>query len=89
MLSAFVYCLCAAASATCALALFRLFWQRGRVGSRLALWTSLSFAGFAVSNALVVADLIIWPSVQLAVARAATACAAAALLLFGLIWEVE
>jgi len=87
MLSTAVYWMCAATSAGCSLGLLRLFWQRGRTASRLALWTSLSFAGFAISNALVVAHLIVWPSVELAVARAATACAAAGLLLFGLIWE--
>ena len=88
-MSASVYGLCAATSAACALGLFRLFWRRGRWASRLALWTSLSFAGFAVSNALVAADLILHPSLPLGPARAATACAAAATLLFALIWEVE
>ena len=57
--------------------------------SRLALWSSLSFAGFAVSNALVFADLAILQTGELAIARAATACAGGALLLGGLIWETE
>jgi hypothetical protein len=89
MLSTAVYLLCALASSACAVLLFRLFWKhRGRT-TRLALWTGLSFAWFAVSNALVLADLIVPASVTLAAARAATACLAAGVLLFGLIWETE
>jgi hypothetical protein len=89
MVSTAVYLLCAIGSAACALLLFRLFWKhRGRT-TRLALWTGLSFTWFAVSNVLVLADLVVSPSLSLATARAATACLAASLLLFGLIWETE
>ena len=80
-----VYLLCAVASAGCAVLLFWVFWQhRGRVRP-LALWTGLCFTGFAVSNSLVVIDLVVLQNRALAVARAATACAASGLLLFGLI----
>ena len=89
MLSTAVYALCALASAACAFLLFRLFWKHRRRTTRLALWTGLSFTWFAISNAMVLADLIVAPSVALAVARAATACVAAGVLLFGLIWETE
>ena len=84
-----VYFLCAATSVACAVLLFRTFWQhRGRVRP-LVLWSSLSFAGFAVSNAIVFVDLVILRTGELAVARAATACFASAVLLFGLIWDVN
>ena len=89
MMATAVYFLCALTSAVCAILLFRLFWQHRRRATRLALWSSLSFAWFAVSNALVFADLVILRTGELAIARAATACVAGALLLFGLIWETE
>jgi hypothetical protein len=88
-LSTVVYALCALASATCALLLFRLFWKHRGHTTRLALWTALSFTWFAISNAMVLVDVIVPTSVALAVVRAATACLAAGLLLFGLIWETE
>lgn len=85
-----VYCLCALTSATCATLLFRMYWRHRRHATRLALWSSLSFLGFAISNLLVFADLVVLRSgAALALARAATACLAGSLLLFGLIWEVE
>ena len=51
--------------------------------------SSLAFAWFAVSNALVFTDFVVLKTVDLAVARAATACLAGASLLLGLIWEAE
>ena len=84
-----VYFLCALTSAGCAGLLFRVFWQHHQRATRLVLWSSLSFAWFAVSNVLVFTDLVILRSDQLAVARAATACVASGLLLFGLIWETH
>ena len=89
MMANAVYFLCALTSAVCAVLLFRMFWQQRRRATRLVLWSSLSFAWFAVSNALVFADLVILRTGELAIARAATACIAGALLLFGLIWETE
>lgn len=84
-----VYFLCAVTSAACALLLFRMSWRHRRRATRLAFWSSLSFAWFAVSNALAFADLVVLGTVDLAVARAATACLAGGSLLFGLIWETE
>lgn len=84
-----VYCLCALTSATCALLLFRMFWRHRDHATRLALWSSVSFGWFAVSNALVVADLVVFRTADLAIARAVTACLGGAALLIGLIWEAE
>jgi Family of unknown function (DUF5985) len=84
-----VYFLCAVASAACAVLLFSVFWHhRGRV-KPLVLWIGLCFAGFAISNGLVVLDLVVLRNGALDVARAATACAASAFLLFGLIWDAS
>jgi uncharacterized membrane protein YbjE (DUF340 family) len=89
MAATVVYVLCAVTSAACSILLFRMFWKHRRHASRLVLWSSLSFAGFAVSNALVLADFIVLRTPELAIARAATACVAGGVLLFGLISETE
>ena len=89
MMATAVYLLCALTSAACAVLLFRVFWRYRHRARRLVLWSSLSFAWFAVSNALVFTDLVILRTAQFATVRAATACVASACLLFGLIWESE
>lgn len=53
------------------------------------LWSSLSFTCFALSNALVFTDFVVVPDQDLSLVRAATACAAVTLLLFGLVWDLE
>ena len=84
-----VYFLCAVTSAACAVLLFRMYLRHRHEATRLALWSSVSFGWFAVSNSLVFVDLVIFRSAEWAIARAATACLASAVLLFGLILETE
>src|SRR5579862_1334678 len=74
MMATAVYFLCTVTSVGCAGLLFRMFWQHRHHATRLALWSSLSFAAFAVSNVLVFADLVVIRTAEWAVARAATAC---------------
>ncbi len=81
-----VYILCALTSAFCAVLLIRSY--RGQ-RSRLLLWSSLCFAGLAVTNALLVIDLLVVPDVDLALLRAGVACGAMLMLLIGLIWETR
>jgi hypothetical protein len=81
-----VYSLCFVMSAVCAVLLIRSF-RRGR--TRLLLWSSLCFVGLAVNNLLLVVDLLLVPSIDLAVARQGSAVAALALLTVGLIWEAR
>lgn len=81
-----VYFLCAVTSALCAVALFRQYFRRA---TPLLLWSSLSFTLFALSNALVFTDFVVLPDVDLSWFRAATACGAIALLVFGLVWDAE
>ena len=59
------------------------------VTSALLLWSSLSFSLFALSNALVFTDFVILPELDLSLYRAATACGAIALLVYGLVWDAE
>jgi hypothetical protein len=82
-----VYFLCAVTSAACAILAFLMSWRYRRHATGLVFWSTLSFACFAISNALVFADFVVLETVHLAVARAATGCLGGGLLLFGLIWE--
>ena len=60
-----------------------------RTRSRLLLWSTLCFVGLTINNALLVADLVLLPTDDLRVLRAAAALAGMACLLYGFIWEAE
>lgn len=79
-----VYVLCLLTSAFCALLLWR---EYTRTAHRLLLWSALAFGGWVVNNALVVADLVIFPNIDLSLLRASASFAAVALLLYGLVWD--
>lgn len=79
-----VYLLCAVTSLTTAWLLLR-FWRRRR--TRLLLWSSLCFVGFAVNNALLVIDRLVVPDIDLVLLRTGVALASVMLLVFGLAWE--
>ena len=53
----------------------------------LLLWCSFCFAGLALNNVLLFADLFIVPQIDLELWRSATALFALSLMLIGLIWE--
>ena len=84
MMAVAVYILCVMTSTFCATLLLREFL---RTRARLLLWSSLSFAAFAVNNALVFMDLVVLPSSDLSLFRALAALLAIVLLLYGLIWD--
>ncbi len=67
----------------CALLLRAYF----RVRNGLLLWSGLCFAGLTVENILVLADMTLFPSVDLYTYRLASAAFSISLLLFGLVWE--
>jgi len=79
-----VYVLCALTSIICAVLLFRGFRQSG---TRLLFWSAWSFVGLALNNLLLFVDLIIVPTIDLGILRAATALIGLMVLVFGLIWE--
>jgi Family of unknown function (DUF5985) len=79
-----VYVLCLLTSAFCAALLWREYL---RTKARLLLWSGLSFVAWAANNAMVCADLVILPSVDLSLVRAILALVAITLLLYGLIGE--
>jgi phosphatidylserine synthase len=86
MMAALIYSLCAL---TC-LAAFGLLLRAWRAtGHRLLFWSALCFAGLSINNILLVADKLVFLSVDMTTARLMAALVSVLLLLFGLIWEEE
>lgn len=81
-----VYGLCLLTSVICAALLFRSY-RANR--SKLLLYACLGFGFLAVNNLFLVADLVVFPTIDLWPFRQAAALAAVAVLLFGFIFEVE
>jgi hypothetical protein len=55
----------------------------------LLLWSSVSFGLLAGNNFLLVADLLVFPDVSLQIGRLWLSLAAALVLIFGLVWDLE
>jgi len=81
-----VYLLCALASVLCAVLLVRGYRRRR---TRLLLWSSLCFAGLALNNALLFVDLVLVPAADLSLLRAFTGLLAMAVMIHGLVWDVQ
>lgn len=79
-----VYVLCALTSIVCAVLLFRGF-RASR--TRLLFWSSISFAGLALHNIVLVLDLVVLPDIDLFYWRAGIALVSMSVLLYGLVWE--
>jgi hypothetical protein len=81
-----VYLLCLATSVVCAALLVRSY-LRSR--TNLLLWTAFCFAFLALNNLLLVADMVVFPNIELRGWRQASAFAAIGVLLYGFIREAE
>ena len=81
-----VYVLGVIVTLTSAVLLARAY---SRTGLRLLLWSAVCFAGLTIANALVIADLIVFPDVELYSWRLATGAVSMLVLLFGLVWESD
>lgn len=83
---AVVYILCFLTSAACA-------WLLGRSyrinGAPLLLWSSICFAFLAANNLVLVADLLVFPGLDLKLARLLLALAAVVSLIWGFVWQLE
>jgi len=80
-----VYILCALTSLLCAWLLFRGY---RRTRARLLLWSGLCFSAWAVNNALLFMDFIVFPTAfSLFWPRSLAALTGILLLLYGLIWD--
>lgn len=86
MIAKAVYILCAVTSLGCAGLLIRGY-LRSR--ARLLLWSSMSFAGLAVNNILLVVDRLVVPDNDIYMLRLVSALISVSILLYGLIWESE
>lgn len=85
-----VYLLCALTSAVCAVLLLRQFAEvRTQRRGGLLLWSSLCFTGLAVANAVLFLDLVLFPTVDLSLIRAALGAGSIVVLVIGLIWGLE
>lgn len=81
-----VYVLCAATSLLCSALLFRAY---RTAPTRLLLWSGICFLLLAANNVLLVFDKVVVTGGDLGLARALTAFAGIAALLYGLIWEAR
>jgi hypothetical protein len=70
----------------CAILLLRAYYN---VRRRLLLWSGLCFVALTISNILVIADLVLFPKIDLYSYRLISAAVAMVLLLYGLIWESQ
>jgi hypothetical protein len=52
-------------------------------------WTALGFVFLAINNLFLVADMVLFPAVDLWPWRQAASLAAVGVLLYGFIWELE
>lgn len=81
-----VYGLCFLTSSACAWLLARSY---GRTGARLLLWSSLCFVLLAGNNLILIVDMLVLPGVDLRLWRLLLALAAASVLIFGFVWDLE
>ena len=81
-----IYVLCTLTSLACA---WLLLGSYRRTGHRLLFWSGLCFVVMTINNILLTLDKVVFPATDLLPWRLATALAALALLLFGLIYEKE
>lgn len=80
------YLLCALSSLICFVLLLRAYLNNHQ---RLLLWSSACFFFYLIQNAVLFADLVIVPQIDLTVWRAAAGLCGSALFLFALIWETR
>lgn len=83
-MAALVYILCALTSLFCTLLLY-MNYRKSRV--KLLFWSSICFAGLALNNFLLVADMLVFPEADLSIIRIIPAFAGVSFLLWGLVWE--
>lgn len=86
LLKRLLYASAIVTSLACTVLLFRAF-ARTRV--RLLLWSGLCFVGLTLNNLLVFLDLLIFPEIDLRIARLVVSLAAMLFLLYGFIWDAE
>lgn len=79
-----VHLLCAVTSLLCAVLLWRGYRSSRQ---RLLMWSAICFSGFFLNNVLLILDLGMFASSDLAVWRTVPALAGISCLVYGLIWD--
>ena len=80
-----VYFLCAAMSFLTATILYRNFL---RTAVRFLLWSSLCFAGLALTNVLLFLDMVVIGSIDLSLVRNIPGTLGFGILIYGFVWEL-
>lgn len=84
MMAAIIYSLCTLTSFFCTWMLYRSYLDQR---DRLLLWSSLCFGFLFLNNLILVFDQIIFPLIDLKIARYLISVIALVFLLYGLVWE--
>ena len=81
-----LYLVAVLSSGACALLLFRGYLRR-RI--RLLMWSGICFIGLTINNVALFIDLVVFPDVDLRLARLIPALVGMTLLLYGFIWDSD
>lgn len=81
-----LYVVCVLSSSACAFLLFRGYMKRR---TRLLMWSGICFVGLSINNLALFFDLVLFPQVDLRLARLMPALAGMLCLLYGFIWDTE
>jgi hypothetical protein len=86
VLKVILYAVCVVSSTACTVLLFRGYVKR-RVP--LLMWSAICFAGLSVNNMALFVDLVLFPEIDLRLARLIPALIGMTFLLYGFIWDAE
>jgi hypothetical protein len=81
-----LYAVAVLSSGTCALLLFRGYLRRRL---RLLMWSGICFICLTINNLALFVDLIVFPEIDLRLARLIPALTGMTLLLYGFIWDSD
>ena len=81
-----LYSVAVLSSSACMVLLFRGYMRRK---VRLLMWSAICFAGLTINNIALFVDLVIFPDIDLRVARLVPALIGMSFLLYGFIWDAE
>jgi hypothetical protein len=73
-------------SGFCGVLLFKSYYRHR---TALLFWAMLCFLGLALSNILLVIDLLFLPQVDLSLLRNCVTLASLSVMIYGFIWEIE
>ena len=81
-----LYAFAVLTSFACMVLLFRGYVRRH---VRLLMWSAICFAGLTINNIVLFLDLVVFPSIDLRLARVIPALVGMLFLLYGFIWDTE